>query len=363
MAIMAEEIKQRTMNTRISHKHDTPENWAKAKATDTSSGFIPCAGELIIYDKESSYNSVAPHRPNIKIGDGASNVTELPFLIYPEFIMASSAQLIDASYLGMDTIPNGTRILIDASNLSRSTSALSMGIKTSDTKIVPIEHQNGADLYPSALNGNTVLLEYSSAYNAFLVIQCHPRYGSFIGNSSVSTRGYGFSMYTSASGNNLALMSTDMSSGICHTTCYLRGNSGVALSYSGSTNILNIYGTVFGKSGSTAAIGMVPAPPTTAGTSLFLREDGTWASPSTSTLGALSVGSASKPVYFSNGTPVEANRIPTIRTGNSIPDGTVGEDGDMFIVTHANRLPRIYSGTEEPDYSIGVNGDIYIRYS
>jgi hypothetical protein len=143
----------------------------------------------------------------------------------------------------------------------------------------------------------------------------------------------------------------------------IKGQSGISVTGNIGTSLITVSGSTFKGSGRTAASGMVPAPPQTAGTSLFLREDGTWASPSTSTLGALSVGSASKPVYFSNGTPVEANRIPTIRTGNSIPDGTVGEDGDMFIVTHASRLPRIYSGTEEPDYSIGVNGDIYIRYS
>ena len=36
---------------------------------------------------------------------------------------------------------------------------------------------------------------------------------------------------------------------------------------------------VFGKSGSTASSGLVPAPSTTAGSSKYLREDGTWATP------------------------------------------------------------------------------------
>ena len=37
--------------------------------------------------------------------------------------------------------------------------------------------------------------------------------------------------------------------------------------------------SVFGKSGSTASTGLVPKPSTTAGTSKYLREDGTWATP------------------------------------------------------------------------------------
>ena len=36
---------------------------------------------------------------------------------------------------------------------------------------------------------------------------------------------------------------------------------------------------VFGKSGSTASVGLVPKPSTTAGTTKFLREDGTWVVP------------------------------------------------------------------------------------
>ena len=43
----------------------------------------------------------------------------------------------------------------------------------------------------------------------------------------------------------------------------------------------------FVKSGSTAKNGLVPAPPTTAGTTKYLREDGTWQVPTTAVNGAL----------------------------------------------------------------------------
>lgn len=53
----------KTVNTRIINKHDTTANWNKA------TNFIPKAGEIIIYDDV--------HR--IKIGDGKTKVTSLPF--------------------------------------------------------------------------------------------------------------------------------------------------------------------------------------------------------------------------------------------------------------------------------------------
>jgi hypothetical protein len=39
-----------------------------------ATGFIPLAGELIIYDKDENYDY-----ERIKIGDGVRNVEELPF--------------------------------------------------------------------------------------------------------------------------------------------------------------------------------------------------------------------------------------------------------------------------------------------
>lgn len=57
---MAEKI----INSRISLKHDLPENWA------AMTEFIPKAGEVIVYDGEM---------PRLKIGDGESLLQDLPF--------------------------------------------------------------------------------------------------------------------------------------------------------------------------------------------------------------------------------------------------------------------------------------------
>ena len=55
-------------NVRIINKHDTEANWIKA------TGFVPKQGELIIYDKDSTYNY-----ERFKIGDGSTVVSSLPF--------------------------------------------------------------------------------------------------------------------------------------------------------------------------------------------------------------------------------------------------------------------------------------------
>ena len=51
-------------------KHDTEENWNSA--TD----FIPKKGELILYDPDTTYDYI-----RIKIGDGSTKVSSLPFFI------------------------------------------------------------------------------------------------------------------------------------------------------------------------------------------------------------------------------------------------------------------------------------------
>lgn len=72
--------------------------------------------------------------------------------------------------------------------------------------------------------------------------------------------------------------------------------------------------SVFGKSGSTAATGLVPAPSTTAGTSKYLREDGTWATPPNTTY----TGSNGVTV---SGTSITNSGVRSIATGGT--NGTI----------------------------------------
>lgn len=56
------------IKTRIIHKHDTEANW------NLATNFIPKQGEIIVYDKDSTYSY-----ERFKIGDGTTNVINLPF--------------------------------------------------------------------------------------------------------------------------------------------------------------------------------------------------------------------------------------------------------------------------------------------
>lgn len=60
---------EKTLKTRIVHKHDIEANWNLAK------NFTPLQGEVIVYDIDTNYNY-----ERIKIGDGQTNVIDLPFM-------------------------------------------------------------------------------------------------------------------------------------------------------------------------------------------------------------------------------------------------------------------------------------------
>lgn len=62
-----------TVNTRIKSKHDTAANWNAAR------GFIPLAGEIIIYDDYET-SSEGVNIPSFKVGDGQAYVQDLPFV-------------------------------------------------------------------------------------------------------------------------------------------------------------------------------------------------------------------------------------------------------------------------------------------
>lgn len=61
---------EKNIKSRIIHKHDTQANWVKATT------FIPKQGELIVYDVDDNYTY-----ERFKIGDGATVVSDLPFVL------------------------------------------------------------------------------------------------------------------------------------------------------------------------------------------------------------------------------------------------------------------------------------------
>ena len=61
-------MSEKTLKSRIVHKHDIEANWLKA------TNFIPKQGEIIVYDVDANYNY-----ERMKIGDGKTVVSSLPF--------------------------------------------------------------------------------------------------------------------------------------------------------------------------------------------------------------------------------------------------------------------------------------------
>lgn len=61
-------MSEKNIKSRIIHKHDYESNWLKAV------NFVPMQGELVIYDPDDMY-----FYSRFKIGDGISNINDLPF--------------------------------------------------------------------------------------------------------------------------------------------------------------------------------------------------------------------------------------------------------------------------------------------
>ena len=80
------------LNARVTLKHDIESNWLKA------TNFIPLEGEIIIYCKEEEGDTLPEGRTNlikydrIKIGDGITNVNDLPFLKAESDVIEKSAE-------------------------------------------------------------------------------------------------------------------------------------------------------------------------------------------------------------------------------------------------------------------------------
>ena len=87
---------EKNIKSRIIHKNDTNENWQKAV------NFIPKLGEIVIYNSEKSW---------FKIGDGKTNINDLPFAKQPELDIIDAGSIADY----MDTI---IAEIIDAGSIS-----------------------------------------------------------------------------------------------------------------------------------------------------------------------------------------------------------------------------------------------------
>lgn len=96
---------QKELASRIVHKHDIATNWNKATT------FIPKQGEMIVYDIDDLHDY-----ERIKIGDGKTIVSSLPFVTYSRSEI-DNMELVTVA--DIDAICGTT--IIDATNNSEVT--------------------------------------------------------------------------------------------------------------------------------------------------------------------------------------------------------------------------------------------------
>ena len=78
------------INTRIINRHDTKENW------DKNPSFTPRTGEIVIYDDDSN--------SRIKIGDGKTEICNLPFSGMNVDLYGDSIELEQEFYVNANTL-------------------------------------------------------------------------------------------------------------------------------------------------------------------------------------------------------------------------------------------------------------------
>lgn len=269
-------------NIRIINKHDTEANWKKA------TGFIPKQGELIIYDKDSTYNY-----ERFKIGDGSTVVSSLPFADANKVDKVSGKGLSANDYT--TTEKNKLAGIAEGANKTVVDSALS------STSTNPV--QNKAV--------NTAISNLSTKIGDKPVAE---QIGDAIDDTIVGL---------SVSGKVITYTKGDGSTGTITTQ---------------DTN--TIYNAMTGATETVAgAAGLVPAPAAGKNTS-FLRGDGTWVIPTnttynaatTSTTGLMSAADKTKLDGIATGANAYTHPSYTARTGVPTANQTPAFGG-TFTVT------------------------------
>ena len=152
---------QREIKTRVINKHDTAANWNNALT------FIPKKGELIVYDVDSTHDY-----ERFKIGDGETNVVELPFATAGEADKLKTARTISLTgdVTGSTTFDGSGNVSITATVADNSHNHSNyVDITTNGQKITGAKSFSGtAELFeePGATTiGSHVLVKASSGHS------------------------------------------------------------------------------------------------------------------------------------------------------------------------------------------------------
>lgn len=160
-------------NVRYILKHDTEENWKKA------SNFSPKNGEPIIYDIDSTHA-----KQRIKIGDGSTNVNNLPFIANDNLLESikyvseselSSEENLDASYqycvtdfLSYDDLDSDLQAKID-----KAASVDNKLDKVTEAGVYP-------RLYDVQADGTQSVISFTSSVVPYTIVQRHGSNGDVL---------------------------------------------------------------------------------------------------------------------------------------------------------------------------------------
>lgn len=140
-------MSEKTLKTRIIHKHDIEDNWLKATS------FIPKQGELIIYDIDDAHQY-----ERFKIGDGVKNVNDLPFATDDKVDKIegkglSKNDLTDALKVSYDNAVNAKHTHDNKSVLDATTASYTTDEKSKLSKIASGANNYTLPVAGSALGG------------------------------------------------------------------------------------------------------------------------------------------------------------------------------------------------------------------
>lgn len=143
--------KEKEIKGRIVNKHGLPSDWKKA------TGFIPMEGEIIVYEPEGEID-----HSRIKIGDGVTNVNDLPFNLSYQKNNSLVGGSIDSGILS-----SIAGITVSNANLSEAKAtapnSLSFGMSTvangtGSVALGMISNSGAKGYYWTSINGNVITL-------------------------------------------------------------------------------------------------------------------------------------------------------------------------------------------------------------
>lgn len=148
-----------TINARLKLKSDTEANWRQLAATDSSQGFIPLSGEVIIYSPDDTHTY-----SRMKVGDGITNVNDLPFI---DSGTVNGEEEFISKYANSSLFPqpgSSHRLYIDLSTKSiyhydgatGYTPLLNFSLNVDTVQVANIEYWDQGRMTRAAVNNNTL---------------------------------------------------------------------------------------------------------------------------------------------------------------------------------------------------------------